>query len=368
MKFRSYFSLGITLCLALSVLAQNPAVEPAPAEKVPIELSALRVNFEKALKAGRDAIEKRRTQLDGIYTANLGALQAQAQKAGNLTELLALKAEQERFQARQELTPEQRTAMPAALGTLLARYEVSLKTIAGDAARQDQSLYTRHAQELQDLKVELTKKGRIEDALVVKNERDAIVARQVEATAALASAAPAETAPATPSPENLATGVTSIKTVTPAAATPAHHMVLNTNVPDHTGGKVDRSNPAEVTVEGCTARPVADSEYKKNLAWKADFEGAKIFEGGKGTTVDFTVTKSGRVFVFCSYEYEGSSGPWSSEVWTREDFAKKGWGTSFQTEPSGRGKGTAIFSKVLPAGTKLTIRCNKYSSPRVLVF
>jgi hypothetical protein len=138
---------------------------------------------------------------------------------------------------------------------------------------------------------------------------------------------------------------------------------------------IDRSNPAVVTVTGLGPNPLVESPDKTAGSWERVPEGLRNATAytktakGKQATGEFTVTKAGRVYLACNYAYEGNpSGDWQSKVWKREDFLKDGWTEVLLDLKKWGNSNFSIFTKVLPEGTTLHLRCNKYSPPVVITF
>jgi hypothetical protein len=70
---------------------------------------------------------------------------------------------------------------------------------------------------------------------------------------------------------------------------------------------------------------------------------------------DFTVTKSGMVYIRCNfYRNNYSGGQWKKEVWELSDFAERGW------EQIGQTGQWRYFSKYCEAGENYKIRVWKY--------
>jgi hypothetical protein len=136
--------------------------------------------------------------------------------------------------------------------------------------------------------------------------------------------------------------------------------------------KVDRTNPAVVQVTGMTAAALAQAPDKASGPWEKvgeEWRGANHFFKIRTPVTEFTVTKAGRVYVACDYQSEGNSqGGWQAEVFKKEDFLKDGWSLVLTDLKKWDRADMAVFTKVLPAGAKLSLRCNKYNPPVVITF
>lgn len=191
------------------------------------------------------------------------------------------------------------------------------------------------------------------------------------ATPSVAAASPAPRPGATPmAVAGLKIAATpAVAKPTPAPATPKPAP------PAAVVWKVDKTSPAVVTVAGLTGSPLVPSPAKAIGIWEKvgdDWKGATVFN--KTTKpepyAEITVTKAGRVYLACDYSYQGNpSGGWTAEVTKKEDLLKDGW----TLVESGlrmwdRKEDMTVFTKVLPAGTKLRLRCNKYWPPTAITF
>ena len=200
--------------------------------------------------------------------------------------------------------------------------------------------------------------------------------------------------PATPTPLNIRPTATPLAgarpsaTPAPTAATPARvdtaalKMAATPAVgaapkPAPAQGavtKVDKTNPAVVKVTDLTGEPLAKSPDKASGLWEAvgdEWKGATVFIKApkRPAFAELTVTKAGRVYIACDYGYQGNAGGgWKSEVWKEEDFLKDGWTLVLSELRMWERKDMTIFTKVLPAGTTLHLRCNKYWPPNVITF
>jgi len=166
-------------------------------------------------------------------------------------------------------------------------------------------------------------------------------------------------AAATPSPARTETAVLT-KPVATSATIPAAAV------------KIDRTNPAVVQVTAMTAATLAPATDKASGSWEKvaeELRGATYFFKSKQPVAEFTVTKTGRVYVACDYAYQGNAGGgWQSEVFTKDDYLKDGWTLVLADLKMWDRPDMVIFTKVLPAGTKLSLRCNKYQPPVVITF
>lgn len=191
------------------------------------------------------------------------------------------------------------------------------------------------------------------------NDQPVVPNPPVPKPALAAAAAPSPATPPGATPARTETAV-----LTKPAATPA--PVPATSV------KIDRTNPAVVQVTAMPAAPLAPAPDKASGMWEKvaeDLRGATSYFKSKQPVAEVTVTKAGRVYVACDYAYQGNTGGgWQSEVFTKEDYLKDGWSLVLADLKMWDRPDMVIFTKVLPAGTKLRLRCNKYQPPVVITF
>lgn len=131
------------------------------------------------------------------------------------------------------------------------------------------------------------------------------------------------------------------------------------------------TNAARIKVVGIQAtlfNPQRDqfNVSKEGIGVYPDWlKGAIVYPSVKGNSPknEFTVLKSGTVFLSCHYGYEGgSSGGWKEEVTPKDQLIRDGWVEIDQIKHE-NGRQSNIFRKEVKAGETYRIRCNKYSSP-----
>ena len=103
-----------------------------------------------------------------------------------------------------------------------------------------------------------------------------------------------------------------------------------------------------------------------------EFKGAMIASKSANKHIgvaNLEITESGRVFLACDYSYQGnSSGDWTEERWTQQDFITNGWEliSGVQLIDWG-GRSFVVFTKNCNAGDTYRLRCNKYEPPYVIL-
>jgi hypothetical protein len=100
--------------------------------------------------------------------------------------------------------------------------------------------------------------------------------------------------------------------------------------------------------------------------------GASIYatpRTGANGTADFTVTKSGQIYLALNYDYQGNgSGGWTEERWMAADFMAAGWAQVRGTQMVAWNNRTyPIFTRKVEKGETFRLRCNKYEPPFVIL-
>jgi hypothetical protein len=187
------------LCLLFAtgfLYAQNPA-SPAAAQDAAAQITAL----QAPLRAVAEETEKNQAALQAWYLAGLEQLQSARAAAGDLDGVIIIKAERDRAGNREQTTPAQIHAMSAPLRKLRDTYDTALKKIAEDAFRRNDTARRKYLADLEALQKRITVSGNIDQALVVKAEKERLIAELVaQAPATPQPATPAKTSPPTPKP------------------------------------------------------------------------------------------------------------------------------------------------------------------------
>ncbi len=178
MKTKPFLTL-IALLLGCSVHAQNPpppAAQPpaAPAAKADAaaEIGKLQEGYNTAMEANAGENAKWIEGLEKWYFDGLDKLKADRAKAGDLDGAVLVKTERDRVTMHTETTPEQIKAMPAALRTLRGTYEGSLKRIIEETGKKNLPVSRKFLADLEALQKRITVTGNIEQALIVKEEKE----------------------------------------------------------------------------------------------------------------------------------------------------------------------------------------------------
>jgi hypothetical protein len=281
---------------------------------------------------------------------------------------------------------------------LRGRYDQWFVQIEAQARLQHSAALRSQLIALEGLQKRLTMQGDVEGAVKVRDERQAIGIERAaleQGAAAAGEARPQGSAPsATPSlihpPASpvVAPQAGATPGVMPPATRPLASRVAATPTPASARKAAaspspapapaamtmaDKTNPAVVQVTGQHAVPLA-AEPEKRYGWEVvseDWNGASIFLDPKYSSpwVEFSVVKAGRVYVACNFVSQGNSGGgWKEEVFGKNDYLRDGWTLVLSKLKLWKHADMVIFTKVLPAGTTLKLRCNKYLAPQVITF
>ena len=166
------------LLLALSVTAhaqENPA--PPPQSEMQKWIAATDAQWQAAFK--RDVSDVHETELGKVKLQFLTSLEAaitKASGAGDLDGAVALRNEQQRF-GDSNVFPEQDIADEAAsVKQLRAAIRVQLARVDKDNAARTKALHVKYDQVLAQAQTQLTQRQRLDDALLVKAQRDEVAA------------------------------------------------------------------------------------------------------------------------------------------------------------------------------------------------
>ena len=197
----------ITFCAIL--FGQCPVSAQAKLDAA-TEISVLRVPFQAAMeKLGADFV-KLSSNLQTWYLTNLDKLQTETAKRGDLDGAVAIKAERDRIAAHTDTAVDQVRAMALPLRTLRGTYEAALKKNMDEGAWREAGVRRNHLTNLDALQKRITITGDIEQALLIKAERERFAAEKVGLAPPLpASAAPTESTKPDPSQKKTPSTTTS---------------------------------------------------------------------------------------------------------------------------------------------------------------
>jgi hypothetical protein len=158
-------TLALWFCLAVVAVGQS----------VP-ELDALRQPFLKALDALATERMERLQNLQAGYLRALEDLRKTMVGQGDLTGVLATKAELTRAAEWAAPTAAQEREMPAALAQLRRQFTAGMERTLADYKPREESLRAGYLRDLEALQKQLTQADKIEAALAVRAEHDRYVA------------------------------------------------------------------------------------------------------------------------------------------------------------------------------------------------
>jgi hypothetical protein len=167
-------AIAVVLLSGLATLAQ-----PHPAR-------SQRDLYEKRLAAIEEQHAATLANLARNYTAALARAGEALQQRGELEALLEVKAELARFERTKTVPAEEREDAPGGIGPLMARYNRARTEADGRKAEAIVKLTDSYVDYLEGMKKQLTKEGRIQDALLVKSEVDRVSRTELVAGASLA--------------------------------------------------------------------------------------------------------------------------------------------------------------------------------------
>jgi hypothetical protein len=155
--------------------AQNPS-NPIQEKPVP-ELEALRAPFDAKVKQEVQQIyDAGVVDLNTRYIAALDRAQETAQKSGNLDDALAIKSDKEAVALGSGVPATDDETTRPVLKQLRGTYRVAIGRLDTERARRLQPLQASFARALDGLVVSLTKEGKLDEAMTVKRQRDALTA------------------------------------------------------------------------------------------------------------------------------------------------------------------------------------------------
>lgn len=193
-----------TICyILLSLLFISPEAAHASASQEKLE--RLQTTFVSELAKIRKTYDKKNETLKSSYIESVTALQKKKQSEGELQPLLAIKKELDRFKITGDITDEALVKNVKSLYEIQLAYIRECKNIAPEEAEQIVKLSKFYDRSLEKMQKDLTRKGQLEDAVAVKNERDSLwqmsVVKKAQDLSASAEAASDNTKPTAQQPE-----------------------------------------------------------------------------------------------------------------------------------------------------------------------
>jgi hypothetical protein len=189
----------------LAVQAQDATVPPAEMRKWMTEMDARwKAVLATEVTGPCDAdVVKARQQFLAAIEAGLN----KAKSAGDLAGALAWRNEKELFATAKELPPGGDPTAPEAIQQLRTAWQLELEKLGRERAARTKGVQARYVAALDQAQVVLTQHGRIDDAVLVRNERDEIAAKWLTGVPETVAAAPAGAATPAPAASTLWTSM-----------------------------------------------------------------------------------------------------------------------------------------------------------------
>jgi hypothetical protein len=168
--FAALLSLGDVLRAQTAPLPPQPDIQQWIGTTNAQWQAAYDRDVTDAFKAG---FEKLRWQYSGALDAAL----AKAINAGDLDTAVAIRAERERFATSGVLPPKDGEKDPATVKQIRATTRQQILRLEQDAAARTKALHAQYDKVLEQAQTQLTQAGRLDDALLLKKNREAIAAK-----------------------------------------------------------------------------------------------------------------------------------------------------------------------------------------------
>ena len=200
---KKHRSIIVVLLMALTGTApgQNP---PLPGVSAPALtetqkwLAAQDAQWQAAFK--RDVGDPRAADLDKLKLQYLTSIQAgitKAQGAGDLETALAWRNEQKRFSEANEVPAQDDASDPMAVKQLRAGWRTQVAQIEKEYAARAKAMHGRYDQILSQTQTQLTQRGSLDDAVLVKARREEVASAWLGGLPAVTAEVP-KTAPTIP--------------------------------------------------------------------------------------------------------------------------------------------------------------------------
>jgi len=161
---------GLSALIAMAFLTHATNAQEVP------ELETLKKEYAKLVATADEPYQAAVAELDKKYLARLEQEQQVAQQAGKLDDALVFEGEKKAILNRQEMPSEDDAKTPAILKKMRATYRIEIAKLAPIRDKNAKPLRDDYAKELDGLMKSLTKVGRLQDAITVKQFRDELLA------------------------------------------------------------------------------------------------------------------------------------------------------------------------------------------------
>ena len=164
---------GIVFPICAILLAAAPVGATGESDTL---LASMRQKYDGKLATMEEEYRSKNEALPGQYVNSLGVLEKTTQEKGDLSGVLAIKAEQKRFGDASSVGPEDVLAENAALRDLQIKYIQFVTEREIEKNGKIVSLTEQYVNSLAEMEKDYTKKGQIEDAMKIRAEREQVLA------------------------------------------------------------------------------------------------------------------------------------------------------------------------------------------------
>lgn len=161
---------SVLLFLLGVIMTMTSVLTAAGVERAPEELVRSQTIYQNQLQIIRIESARKQESADRMYIADLNKREAVYRENGELQGVLAIRGERNRISPQPDTKIASVTPLPDDVAKLRKEYEERCGTIAVDEATAVQALIERYIGHLDDIKRELTRQDRVEDALAVNAE------------------------------------------------------------------------------------------------------------------------------------------------------------------------------------------------------
>ena len=283
MKTHHTMVLAVLLALGSALQSQDKAAAPAQAE-MQKWIATTDAQWQAAFK--RDVSDVHAAELGKLKLQFLTSLEtaiAKASGAGDLDGALALRNEQNRFSQTNAFPEQDLAAEAASVKQLRAAIRAPLARLEKESATRAKALHAKYDQVLAQAQTQLTQRGRLDDALLVKTNRDEAAAAWITpaVAASLRNADPAKTpaTAATPKPAFKPFNAQTTRRIVFRATVDAGDNVIIQDGKLHIE-HIDWTKPKDISVNGIKWEPnwqgkITD-DFTKFTAPLAPFAGAQV--------------------------------------------------------------------------------------------
>jgi hypothetical protein len=165
-----------TVCFALSLIVGLAFASSALAQetKKDADLASLQEAYRGQVSKIEAKYAALKEKIPADYTNALNALELSFTKKGDLDSIVAIRAERDRFLVAQDVPNEALVKSPPALKALQDRFQKAVVDLEAGKKKDIVAITVPYLTRLEQLKTSLTKRSKVDDALLVKTEIDNI--------------------------------------------------------------------------------------------------------------------------------------------------------------------------------------------------